>query len=395
MATIASTRKKQLVLKADSGTFPSGAFVASDAIPVEISVDFVPDIEKYELDVARDKVWKNETLVGGAKSKASIKTFLIGSQPPTTTTWLTGFADTLFKSCSMSSTALTRIEVTASNALIKRGDAVTASSPSAYVGVLAHNKTILLGGKHYIFCKTTSGSVGISSALTVGSQSLNSVATTPQATWGVEYSQNHGNQTTYSTALWSDGLVQKLYGSLGNMKIEFEPSKIGMISLDYDGIYAPDTALAGDLTAMGLPIANLSFQSPNASPKAKNSAWFIGSSTAREFRKITLDFGVKPEIRGDLSMSDGYQPAICLESEPKVMIEIATSVSNMANDRALLVDGATKQDIDGLLGNTLGNSFYFYADECQLQDDVDGDGNKVMTNTHTYGAINGITVLAF
>ena len=395
MATIASTRKKQFVLKLDSGTFPAGAFSASDAIPVEIAVDFVPDQEKYDLDIARDKDFKNETLMGGAKSKASIKTFLIGSQPPTITSWLTGFTDTLLKSCAMSGTNLTRIEVTAQNLLIKRGDAVIASTPSAYVGVLAHNKTILIGGKHYIFSKTTSGSVGNSSVITIGAQSLTAVATTPSVQWGVEYSRSFGNQPTYSAALWSDGLVQKMYGSLGNVKIEFEPSKIGMVQIEYSGIYAPDTANAGDLTAMGLPLQNLAFQAPNASPKAKGSAWFIGASTAREFRKITLDLGVKPEIRGDLTMSDGYQPAICLESEPKITIEMATSVSNMASDRALLIAGDTKQDIDGLIGTALGNSFYFFANECQLQEDTDGDGNKVLTNSHTYGIINGLTILSF
>lgn len=392
MAVIASTRKKQFVLKADSGSFPSGAFTASDAIPVTIDVDFNPELEKYDIDVARKEIWKNEGLIGGAKNKAVAKTFLIGPQP--SGVWSTNFTDTILKACALSATALTRIEVTASNALIKRGDSVSVVSP-AFTGTLVHNKTLSIGGKHYIFVKSTTGTNPTASAsISVGAQSLTAQSGTPSAVWGVEYSQNHSAQTTYSSALWSDGLVQRMYGALSNLKIDFEPSKVGMIQMDIAGIYTPDTALAGDLTAMGLPISSITFPSANSAPKAKNSAITIGSTTAREFRKVTLDFGIKPEIRPDISAVDGYQPAICLESEPKITIEMATSVSNMASDRALLVAGTPFQSIDGLIGNTLGNAFYFYGDNCQLFDDTDGDGNKVMTNSQTYNAVNGIVLLS-
>jgi len=121
--TVVSSRIKQMVLKADSGSFVSGAFASSDAIPVEISVDFAPEIEKYEIDVASDKLWKNEGLTGGAKNKATAKTFLCGSQPTSTTVWtpIYGYMDTIFKASSLSALPLTRIEVTAQNLLIKRG----------------------------------------------------------------------------------------------------------------------------------------------------------------------------------------------------------------------------------------------------------------------------------
>lgn len=397
--TVVSSRIKQMVLKADSGSFVSGAFASSDAIPVEISVDFAPEIEKYEIDVASDKLWKNEGLTGGAKNKATAKTFLCGAQPASTTVWtpIYPYMDTIFKASSLSATPLTRIEVTASNALIKRGSTISATTPSVYSGKIAHDGTIAIGGKYYVFVTGITGTVGISSASTTNDtvpQNLTTAAATPSFVWGVEYSQNHANQTTYSSALWTSGLVQKMYGALGNLKIDFEPSKVGMVELALEGIYSADTAVSGDLTTMGLPLESTNFPSANSAPKARNSAITIGASTNREFRKISLDFGIKPEIRQDISAIDGYQQAVVMQTEPKVVVEMATSVSNMSADRALLVAGTPFQNISGLIGNTLGNSFYFIAEKCQLEEFTDADSNKIVTNNATFNAIRGISILA-
>lgn len=177
-----------------------------------------------------------------------------------------------------------------------------------------------------------------------------------------------------SITIWSyeDGVIKKITGCRGNVKLGMVSGEIAYADLDFIGVWA---GLVDG--AMIAPTYE------GTTPPAFLSSSFTIDSYAAVIKEVSIDMGNKLYLREDSSAAAGYLSAVITDRDPKGGLDPEMVLAATYDWHGKWLSGATGALNIGAIGATQYNKFLITGVAAQYEKlaDADREGLAVIDNT--------------
>lgn len=295
-------RKAQIcvVVEGTEGTFPTMAAASGKMLVYDLAVEDSPQF--FERNPARSTLSRLAKIVGKEPAGVSWKTELKGSGSLTTRpAW-----DVSLRACGFSSAAVSTCTVSGMTGTFYPGEGFTTVSGSKTGKVaVRHN------GATQLYFVPVSGS--LTSGATIvgdvsGAQCI--AAGSPATNKGFAYWPISASDPSVGIGAYRDGLLKKVAGSRGNVRIAAKAGEPAFLEFSFDGVYEG----VADATL-------LSVTYETTDPPAFKSATTYVDGLQAVFSEFGLDMGNELAPRESAAAAKGILSVIRTGRDPKLTVD--------------------------------------------------------------------------
>lgn len=192
----------------------------------------------------------------------------------------------------------------------------------------------------------------------------------------VRYDRASASVPSLTLAMYMDGIIKKIWGARGDVKLVLEKGKPGLLHFAFTGA---DFSLVDGALLTGVSYLAVK-------PPVFLGAAFTFDSYAAIISKLEIEAGNKVELRDSVNASSGFLSALITEREPKATFD-PEMVTVATKDFFGAWRGSTGAALAATLGSTAdtGNMFALSAPKAQIEDLKPADRKAIRTLNITAG----------
>jgi len=191
------------------------------------------------------------------------------------------------------------------------------------------------------------------------------------ANTSVTYTPASTSIPSLTLGLYRDGVINRIWGARGTVRLELEAGKIGLLHFEFTG---------ADFERVDGALVSATYQS--TVPPAFLGATFTVDSYAAVVDKVSIDLGNAIALRSSPTAASGYVSALITGRAPKVSFDPET-VTVATKDFPGLMKAGTAFALSCTLGSAQGNTITISAPKLVIQDLKEGNRSGILTDQIT------------